>query len=99
MNTNFMDKASKIIADIRTSTRIDDVDAEVIEKILQGALNEYYDALNEYYEDKYYSTINSARNSAYDSGYDDGYSFGYDDGFSEGYSEGHAEVKTLLKMR
>ncbi len=81
---NFMDSAAKIIAEIRTKTCIDAFDAEVIEKMLQDALNEYYEELNEYYEEEYYNAISSARNSAYDSGYDDGY--------SDGHSESHSAV-------
>ena len=83
MKANFMERAAKIIAEIRNRSSIDDVDAEVIEKILQNALNEYYDELDGYYEEEYYIAISSARSRAYDDGYADGY--------DEGYSESHSE--------
>ena len=83
---NFMVSAAKIIAEIRNQTCIEDVDAEAIKAILQNALNEYYDELNEYYEEEYCNAISSARNSAYDDGYDDGYDIGYDNGYSDGHS-------------
>ena len=86
MNTittpNFMGKAANIIAEIRTRTCIDDVDAEVIKAILQDELNEYYRMLNGYYEEEYYNALNTARNRAYDEGFDDGYDVGYDEGRS-----------------
>lgn len=82
MNTittpNFMDKTEKIMAEIRTRTFIEDVDAEVI----KDALNEYYRMLNEYYVEEYYNALNTARNRAYDDGYDVGYDVGYDEGNS-----------------
>ena len=77
MTPNFMARATKIIAEIRTKTCIDDVDSEVIEAILQEELNEYYMMLNSYYEEEYYNAISSARSKAYDDGYSDGYSDGY----------------------
>ena len=88
MKPNFMDGAAKIIADIRTSTStcIDDVDAEIIENILNAALKEYYDELNEYYEEEYYIAISSARSKAYDAGHSDGYADGYDVGYLDGHS-------------
>ena len=81
MNTKTIVTAN-IIAKIRTMTCIDDVDAEVI----KYALNEYYDALNEYYVEEYHNALSSARNSAYDAGFDDGYDVGYDNGRSDGHS-------------
>ena len=91
MNTNFMDKAAKIIADIRTSTCIDDVDAEVIEAMLKDALNEYYysgydDGRSAGYADGY----EVGRSESHSEGYDYGYSVGYDDGYSVGYDDGYA---------
>ena len=83
---NFMGRTANIIAEIRTRTGIDDVDVEVLEGILQDALNEYYSMVDEYYEEEYYIAISSARNSAYDDGYDDGYDIGYDNGYSDSHS-------------
>ena len=80
MKPNFMNKTVKIIAEIRTKTCIDDVDAEVLEAILQDSLNEYYDELQKYYD------------AGYDAAYDEGYSLGYDEGYSEGYDEGRSAV-------
>ena len=60
---NFTSSISRIIADVRDRTCIDDVDADVIEKILQDALNEQCVMLDEYYREEYYNM-----------GYDDVYS-------------------------
>ena len=80
MTTNFMDRAAKMIAEIRSRTCIEDADAEVILELLQDELKEYYDALNEYYEEEYSNAISSARNIAYDLGYDAGYEVCYKTG-------------------
>ena len=74
MNTYFMDRAAKILADVRTRTCIDDVDAEVIEEILQDKLNEECRMLNGYYWEEYYNELTSAEHRAYGEGYYDGYS-------------------------
>ena len=82
MNTittpNFMDRTAKIMEEIRTRACIDDVDAEVIEKILQDELNEYCRMLDSYYweeyHNKYCDEVHSIRNGAYEAGYDEGYS-------------------------
>ena len=87
MKPNFMGKAANIMADVRNSTCIDDVDAEVINGILQEALNEYYDELHEYYEEEYYIAVASARNIAYDDGHSDGYSEGYENGYADCYDK------------
>ena len=84
MTPNFMNRAAKIMAEIRTRTSIDKIDTEVLFEIVQDALNEYYDELNEYYEEEYYTAITSARSRAYDAGYEDGY--------DECYSESHSVV-------
>ena len=94
MNTittpDFMSKIARIRAEVRNRTCTDDVDAEVlevIEKILQGELNEYCTLLNEYYKEEYYNALASARSKAYD----DGHSDGYDDGYESGYADCHAK--------
>ena len=61
INTEFM-------AEVRRKTCINDYEEEVI----KDALNKYYDALNEFFEEEYYNALNSARNKAYDDGYDAG---------------------------
>ena len=89
MKHDFMDRAAKIIEQVLLRTCIDKIDAEAIEEILQDALNEYHDELNEYYEEECYIAISSARNKAYDDGHSDGYADGYDVGYDDGYSESH----------
>ena len=83
---NFMGRIKKIIEEVSASTCIDEIEAEIIEVILQAALKEYYDALNEYYEEEYHNALSRARNSAYDAGFDDGYEVGYDNGSSDSHS-------------
>ena len=83
MKPNFIGKAAKIIAEIRTKTCIDDVDAEVLTEILKDELNEYCILLDEYYIEEYSNALNSMRNKAYDSGYEDGYSAGHSAGQSK----------------
>ena len=90
MKPDFMGRTANIIAEIRTSTCIDDVDTEILEEILQAELNEYYRELNGYYEAEYYIAISSARNSAYDEGRSAGYAEGYDVGYDDGYDDGRS---------
>ena len=59
--TNYVrERTAKIIEEVYNSTYIDKIDTEVLEKILQDALNEYYNEVFTY-----------ARNIGYDEGYDD----------------------------
>ena len=76
MQPDFMNVIAKIIADVHDRTCIDNVDTEVLEEILQGALKAYDDEQKEYY---------------FDDGYELGYSEGYENGFSDGYSDGYYE--------
>ena len=85
---NFTGSIARTIAKIRASTCIDDVDAEVIEELLQDELNEYCMMLNGYYEEEYYNAISRARNSAYDDGYD----VGYDNGYADCHAKNHSAV-------
>ena len=96
MEAIFMERAAKIIAEVRSRTCIDDVDAEVLAEVLKDALNEYYDELagyyaelDRYYAEEYYIAISSARSMAYDDGHSDGYENGYEHGYADGYSESH----------
>ena len=91
MKSDFMGRIAKIIAEVRASTCIDEIDAEVIEAILQDSLNEYCTMLNEYYEEEYHIAISSARSKAYDDGHSDGHSDGYDMGYDAGRSDGYAD--------
>ena len=76
MKTDFTDRIAKIIADVHDRTCIDKADIEVLEDILQGELNEYYEAV---YDDGY--------SAGYYEGHSDGYSEGYSAGYTEGYSD------------
>ena len=89
METNFMDRAAKIIEEVLARTCIDEVDAEVLEDILQEELKAYYAELEEYYIEEYHNAISSARSKAYDDGHSDGYADGYEDGYDDGYYESH----------
>ena len=71
---NFTRRIASITAEIRTIACIDDVDAEVIEKILQDALTEECRMLDGYYAEEYYNEIASSYVKGYTSGYDDGHS-------------------------
>ena len=82
MAPKFMDRAKNIVEEVLLRACIDGVDAEVIEELILNALNEYYDELNEYYEEEYYNEVSRARNASYDAGYDDG----YDDGYTKSHS-------------
>ena len=42
MKPDFMDRAAKIIEEVRTRTCVDKIDTEVLKEILQEELNEYY---------------------------------------------------------
>ena len=92
MNTeaNFMSSIAKILEEVRTKICIDDVDAEVLEKILQDELTEYYTLLTGYYEEEYYIAISRARSKAYDDGHSEGYADGYYVGYDDGRSESHS---------
>ncbi len=78
MKTNFMDKTANIMEEVLARTCIGNVDAEIIEELLQKALDE----LAGYYEEECYVAIASARSRAYDDGHSDGYSDGYDEGYA-----------------
>ena len=66
---SFKNMTARIIAEMRTITSIADVDAEVIEAILQGELEEKCRMLDCYYWEEYYNELYSARSKAYDEGY------------------------------
>ena len=82
----FTKSIEKIITEISVITDIDEVHAEVIEKLLQDELRAYYAELEDYYV-----AISSARNEAYYEGHSDGYARGYDVGRDEGRDEGLKE--------
>ena len=84
MSPKFMDRAENIVEEVLLRTGIDGGDAEVIQELILNALNEYYDELNEYYEEEYYNEVSRARNASYDAGYEDGY--------NDHHSESHSAV-------
>ena len=81
MKPDFMDRTAKIIAEIRTRTCIDDVDAEVLEELLKDELIEYHNEVFTY-----------AHNIGYDDGYEEGYGLGYDEGYAAGHPKSHSAV-------
>ena len=81
---DFMGRIAKILAEIRNRTCIDEIEAEIIEELLQDSLNEYCTLLNEYYAEEYYIAITCAEHRAYDDGHSDGYADGYDVGYDDG---------------
>ena len=92
--TDFIDRAAKIIAEIRNRTSIDKIDTSVLEDILQDELIKYHNEVFTYghsigyddgHSDGYYE--------GYDAGQSDGYALGYDDGCSEGSFLGYNFAK------
>ena len=94
MKPDFTDRIAKIIAEFRTRTYIDGIDAKAISEILQDELSEYHNEVFTYcnttgydagydagYEDGYMSILDEAVERAYSEGYYEGYYEGYDDGY------------------
>ena len=81
MKTTKTPDFTRLIAEIRTITGINAVDAVAIEELLA---------------EDYHNALDSARDSAYDAGYDAGYEVGhfegYDVGYYEGYDDGYSAV-------
>ena len=69
---------TRLVAEVRARTFIDEVDAEALERIFK----EQCRMLDGYYNEEYRNALDIARNSAYESGYSNGYSDGYSDGHS-----------------
>ena len=76
MNPYFMDRAAKIIAEVRTRTCINKLDAKVIEDILQDELIKYRNEVFTY---------------GHSIGYDDGYIAGDEAGYERGHNEGESD--------
>ena len=89
METIMTPDFTRVIAEIRTITGINDFEAEAIEELLKAELNEYRLELEDYYIEEYHNAMNRARNSAYDNGFTAGYDAGYDVGRFEGYNAGY----------
>lgn len=96
MKSDFMVKTTKIMAEIRARTCLDDDDVEVIKDILKAALHECYDALNEYYDDGYDEGYAEGYAACHQSSLEGAVERAYYEGYALGYSAGHSEVHTLL---
>ena len=92
MKSDFMVKTAKIIAEIRTRTFIDKIDAKFIEEILHDELIKYHNEVftcghnigyDDGYTDGHKAGLDDAADNAYDEGYVLGYALGYDEGRSE----------------
>ena len=75
---NFKSRAVNIVEEIRTRTCINEIDTEVIKKLLQDALEEEY--YNNYH-DGYYE------------GHDAGYALGYDSAYNDAFCGGRRRDK------
>ena len=73
MKSDFMVKTAKIIAEIRTRTCIDGIDAEALFEILQDELIKYRNEVFTY---------------GHSIGYDNGYIAGNEAGYAAGYKRG-----------
>ena len=87
MDINFNGRIARIVKEIQTRICIDDADVEILEGLLKDELKEYYDLIDNYYEEEYYNAVSSARNIAYDNGHSDGYAEGYDFCYAECHSD------------
>ena len=87
MDINFNGRIARIVKELQTRICIDDADVEILEGLLKDELKEYYDLIDNYYEEEYYNAVSSARNIAYDNGHSDGYAEGYDFCYAECHSE------------
>ena len=87
MDINFNGRIARIVKELQTRICIDDADVEILEGLLKDELKEYYDLIDNYYEEEYYNAVSSARNIAYDNGHSDGYAEGYDFCYAECHSD------------
>ena len=87
MNIKFNGRIARIVKELQTRICIDDADVEILEGLLKDELKEYYDLIDNYYEEEYYNAVSSARNIAYDNGHSDGYAEGYDFCYAERHSD------------
>ena len=86
MNHDFMDRIAKIIAEVRTRTCIDGIDAEALFEILQDELIKYHNEAYTY-----------GRNTGYDDGYADGRESGLDDGRAEAAPDNETYTKEAVE--
>ena len=75
---------TRLIAEIRTITGINDFEAEALREFLKAELNEVFTYA-------YDSGRDEGLAEGYTDGQDYGYSVGHSEGYSDGYSEGHSE--------
>ena len=85
MTPKFMHRLTRLIAEVRNRTGIDEAHAEALEELLKAELKEYYDELNEYYDELF----TYAHDAGYDYGYTDGQDYGYSEGYASGYDDGY----------
>ena len=96
MKFDFMEITAKVIAEVRTRTCIDDVDAEVLEELLKDELIKYRNEVFTYGHNIGYDDGHAAGHKA---GLDDAADNAYDEGYALGYSEGHSLMLTALRLR
>ena len=65
---------TRVIAEIRNRTGINDIDAVVIEKLLA---------------EEYSNALDGVRDAGYDAGFNAGYEVGHFDGYDVGYEDGY----------
>ena len=90
MQSDFMNKTAKLIAELRVGTCINDVDEEAIEDILKDEIIKYHNEVFTYghtigYDSGYIdgkSSLEEAVDNAYDKGYAVGSGTGYYDVWS-----------------
>ena len=68
-------KFSRVIAEIRTRTGINDFEAEALQELLA---------------EEYHNALDSARDIAYDAGFNAGYEVGHFEGYDVGLEDGYA---------
>ena len=66
---------TRVIAEIRNITGINDFDAVVIEELLAA---------------EYYNALDGVRDAGYDAGFDAGYEVGHFEGYDVGLEDGYA---------
>ena len=103
MKSNFMDITAKIIAEIRTRTCIDAVDAEVLEELLKDELIKYHNEVFTYghnigYDDGYAADNKAVLDEAVDNAYDAGYALGYYEGYESGLEEAVATENDKIAL-
>ena len=87
MKPDFIDRAAKIIEEVRTRTCVDKIDTEALFEILQEELIKYRNELLTY-----------GHSIGYNEGYDDGYAAGYKRGVNDTIGEVQNQSWKKIKM-